>query len=182
MRQFMVLTVALLMTACSSTGSESETSSTTAAGGADPGAGGAGGSGGGGGSASTGGAATTSVTTSSTGDVVAGPGCPDMRGVFMCPPWGNQPAYTLTIAQTFDGEVTTYQYTTFEDRTSSLAASAEGVTEGDHTGKCLPYEGTDALAYIPGDPTQATYNFINPDGDCQSDVDGVVEIICIRWR
>ena len=147
----------------------------TACSGAEPdGTGGGGGSGEGGSGGS--------PTTSSTSGGVAGPGCPDLRGTFTCPLTGDPPEYTLTVAQTFDGEATTYQFHySHNNMTATFAASAEGITTSTHVQKCAPYMGVPALTIFPQSaPDTVTYNFINPGDDYQADIAGGASVTCVR--
>lgn len=140
----------------------------------DPDPGGTGGAGGGGSGGS--------GTTSSTGSGVAGPGCPDLRGTFTCPPVGAPSEYTLTVTQSFDGQsTTTYQlHYSFNDTTGTYAASPEGISNGGSIQQCTPYQGVPSLAIYPaGAPGSATYNFINPGGDYQADYMGN-PLVCTR--
>src|SRR5689334_18092140 len=144
MRRLMAFTTMALMTACSGTG--------TGSGSGGSGGGGSGGEGG-------------SGTTSSTGNGVAGPGCPDLRRAFTCSN-ASEP-YTLTISQAFDGQTTTYQYHySYNDMTVPFSASAEGVLKDGSVYQCRTYQGVPSFSIHPqNDPDSGGDNFINASGD-----------------
>lgn len=132
----------------------------------------------------TGGSGGAQTTSSSTGTGIAGPGCPDLTGEFQCPAVSGQPAFTLTMSQTFDGTTTNYSFHYSNSNTTlAIPASDAGVSKDGYTGQCMPHGGVDSLALYPdGKPAQATYNFINGENDYQADVGNSPAITCVRTQ
>lgn len=95
--------------------------------------------------------------------------CPDLRGKFLCPPWGTQPEYILYVNQVTAGSISVYShFFSFAGTLELTRASYDGAGEVD--GVC-----EDNKLII-----SKTENLIGENGNYQAFVSGRKVIECKR--
>ena len=109
--------------------------------------------------------------------------CPNLSGTFRCPAWGPQPPQTVVVATTFnrDGSANylfMYIAQNGTKETGGGSASPKGIK--DIKGVVRSCTSTQMIHKLPTETDVGTVNFINADGNLQSDYNGVTQIICIK--